>query len=359
MKSTTISIIIPTYNERDNVIPLVKRINRAISNYQHEIIFIDDNSRDGTAEQARSLSPAYPVRVIVRQNKKGLASAVVDGLQYAKGQVVLVMDADLQHPPEVIPGLLKEIESGADIVIASRYVTGGSVQGWGLARRIISRGAIFLAHLLLPLSRQVRDPVSGFFMFKRQVVANANLRPSGYKILLEILMEGNFGSTAEVAFTFSTRSRGESKLNARQQIRYLKHLYDLMRRKGELTRFAKFCLVGLSGVLVNVGLLWSLTEFLGLYYLISATISIESSIVSNFVLNNYFTFHDRRLPGAKTFLKRLLKFNLVSLGGLVINLGVLWTLTELFGIYYIFSNLCGILMATLWNYAANTWWTWK
>ena len=359
MKRTTISIIIPTYNERDNVAPLVKRINLAIPNYQHEIIFIDDDSRDGTAEQVRSLSPAYPVRVIVRKTKGGLASAVVDGLQYAKGQVVVVMDADLQHPPEVIPGLLKEIENGADIVIASRYVPGGSVQGWGLARRVVSRGAIFLAHLLLPLSRPVRDPVSGFFTFKRQVVANANLRPTGYKILLEILMEGKFGTTAEVAFTFSTRSRGESKLKARQQISYLKHLYDLMRRKGELARFAKFCLVGLSGVLINVALLWSLTEFLGLYYLISAIFSIESAIISNFTLNNYFTFHDRRIPGVKAFLKRLLKFNLVSLAGLVLNLGVLWTLTEFLGLYYIFSNLLGILMATLWNYTANTWWTWK
>jgi len=357
--SKTISIIIPTYNERNNVTPLIKRIDHALSNYDYEVVFVDDNSGDGTAEVAGALSSKYPVKVIVRQNKRGLASAVVDGLEHATGQIVGVMDADLQHPPEVIPDLLKEIQSGADIVIASRYVKGGACQGWGLTRRIISKGAIFLAHLLLPSTRQVRDPMSGFFMFNRQVVANADLKPTGYKILLEILMEGQFQNLAEVPYTFITRSRGESKLSTRQQIDYLKHIYSLMRRKGELLRFAKFCLVGLSGVLINMGLLWLLTEFAGLFYLLSAAISIESSILSNFTLNDFFTFPDRRLPGAKSFASRLLKFNLVSLAGLALNMGVLGLLTEVFGVYYLLSNLCGIAVATLWNYLVNTWWTWR
>ncbi len=354
-----ISIIIPTYNEKDNIIPLVERIDRALSNHDYEIVFIDDNSGDGTAELAATLSPKYPVKVIIRKDKRGLASAVVDGLEHATGQNVGVMDADLQHPPEVIPDLLREIESDADIVIASRYVKGGACQGWGLTRRIISKGAIFLAHLLLPSTRQVSDPLSGFFMFNRQVVANASLRPTGYKILLEILMEGQFQNLVEVPYTFRTRSSGESKLTARQQIDYLKHIYSLMRRKGELLRFAKFCLVGLSGVLVNIGLLWLLTEFVGLFYLLSAAISVESSILSNFTLNNFFTFSDRRLPGAKSFVSRLLKFNLVSLAGLAINMGVLWLFTEVFGIYYLISQLGGIAAATLWNYLVNLWWTWK
>lgn len=132
-----------------------------------------------------------------------------------------------------------------------------------------------------------------------------------------------------------------------------------MQRKGELRRFFKFCVVGLSGVLVNMGLLWLLTEFAGFPYLISAGFSIESSIISNFVLNDYFTFADRRSPKAKSFLNRLLKFNLVSLAGLAINIGVLWLLTEVFGVYYLLSNLCGIAVATLWNYLINTWWTWR
>jgi len=357
--SRAISIIIPTYNERDNIIPLVERIDQALSNYDYEIVFVDDSSRDGTAELAVALSPKYPVKVMVRQNKRGLASAVVDGLKQATGQIVGVMDADLQHPPEVIPDLLRAIKGGADIAVASRYIKGGGCQGWGLARRIISKGAIILAHLLLPSTRRVRDPMSGFFMFNRQVLAHADLRPTGFKILLEILMEGEFRNMAEVPYTFSVRSGGESKLNARQQVDYLKHIYSLMKRKGELTRFLKFCAVGLSGVLVNMGLLWLLTEIAGLFYLLSAAISIETSIISNFVLNDYFTFRDRRSPQVKSFLSRLLKFNLVSLAGLGLNMGVLWLLTEVFGIYYLLSNLCGIAVATLWNYLVNTWWTWK
>jgi len=306
-----------------------------------------------------ALSPDYPVRVMVRQDKRGLASAVVDGLKQVTGQIVAVMDADLQHPPEVIPDLLREIKGGADIAIASRYVKGGGCQGWGLIRRIMSQGAIILAHLLLPATRPVRDPMSGFFMFQRQVVAQADLKPTGFKILLEILMVGEFRHAVEVPYIFKLRSGGQSKLNVRQQVDYLKHVYSLMRRKGELVRFLKFCAVGLSGVLVNMGLLWLLTEFAGLFYLLSAAISIETSIISNFILNDYFTFRDRRSPHFRSFLSRLLKFNLVSLAGLGVNMGMLWLLTEVFGIYYLLSNLCGIAVATLWNYLVNTWWTWK
>jgi dolichol-phosphate mannosyltransferase len=269
------------------------------------------------------------------------------------------MDADLQHPPEVIPALIEKAKSGVDVVVGSRYIEGGGCQEWGLIRRIISKGALGLAHLFLPATRPVNDPMSGFFMFNRRVVDGVELRPAGYKILLEILMEGIIESTAEVPFIFVNRSGGESKLNARQQIEYLKHLYSLMRRTGEVLRFFKFCLVGLSGVLVNMGLLWLLTEIVGLPYIGSAAISIETSIISNFVLNDFFTFPQRRAPGTKPFFNRLWKFNIVSLAGLAINMGVLTLFTEVLDIYYLLSNLCGIVAATLWNYLVNTSWTWR
>ncbi|MCD6567779.1 MAG: glycosyltransferase family 2 protein [Dehalococcoidia bacterium] len=357
--SSVISLIIPTYNERDNIAPLIERIDGALSAYDYEIVFVDDDSGDGTAEIASSLSSRYPVRVIVRRDERGLASAVVEGLKQVKGQMVAVMDADLQHPPEVLAEMAKVLENGAEIAVASRYVAGGGCQGWGLVRRIISKGAVFLAHLLLPATRGIKDPMSGFFMLDRRVVEGADLRPTGYKILLEILMMGQFRSVTEVPYTFKTRTRGESKLSARQQIDYLKHIYSLMRRKGELLRFAKFCLVGLSGVFVNMGLLWLLTEVAGLFYLLSAAISIETSVLTNFTLNDLFTFHDRRSSGIKPLLKRLGKFNLVSLGGVGINMAILWLLTEHLGLYYLLSNLCGIAVATLWNYSVNTMWTWK
>jgi dolichol-phosphate mannosyltransferase len=357
--SKSISIIIPTYNERENITPLLERIDRALASRDYEVVFVDDNSKDGTAELINSLSHKYPARVAVRQEERGLATAVVHGIDHSEGGTIVVMDADLQHPPEVIPELLSKIESGADIVIASRYVEGGGMKEWGLIRRLISKGAIVLAHVLLPATRAVKDPMSGFFAFKREGIGKARLKPSGYKILLEVLMEGEFRNAAEVPYTFSNRSGGESKLNARQQIEYLKHLFSLMRRTGELTRFLKFCLVGLSGVGVNEGLLWLLKEKANLAYLGSAAIAIETSIITNFILNNFYTFRQRNEPGAKAFFSRLMKFNMVSLVGLGINLGILGLFTEVFGINYLVSNLIGIAIAFIWNYLLNTWWTWK
>jgi dolichol-phosphate mannosyltransferase len=354
-----LSVIIPTYNERDNIIPLVERIHQALSGHEYRLLFVDDDSHDGTAELARSLSSKYPVSVIVRQDKKGLASAVVDGLKHTGGETVAVMDADLQHPPEVMPAMLEAMNNGADIAIGSRYITGGGCQGWGLIRRIISRTAIFLAHLLLPSTRNVKDPMSGFFMFRRQSVADADLKPFGYKILLEILVLGNLYHAVEVPYIFRTRSHGESKLSSRQQIEYLRHIYSLMRRTGETWRIIKFCLVGISGIFVNEGLLWILAQLAGLPLVIASPISIECSIISNFTLNNFFTFHDRRSLALKSTLYRLLKFNLVSLGGLAINLGVLLFFTHVIGVYYLVANLFGIVVAFIWNYILSTWWTWR
>jgi dolichol-phosphate mannosyltransferase len=357
--SRAISIIVPTYKERENIPPLVERTDQALDGRDYEIVFVDDNSQDGTEELVATLSKQYPVRVMVRKDEKGLASAVVHGIDHTEGGTIVVMDADLQHPPEVLPALLNSVNNGVDIAIASRYVPGGGCGEWGLIRKIISAGAIILAHLLLPTTRVVKDPMSGFFAFKRKVVDKARLKPSGYKILLEVLMEGDFQNVAEVPFNFQNRQEGESKLNARQQIEYLRHIASLMWRKGEMLRFVKFCLVGGSGVVVNEGLLWLFTEKVGLPYLASAAIAIETSILSNFVLNNYFTFRQRNEPGIKAFFIRMWKFNMVSLAGLGINLGVLALFTEVFGIYYLLANLVGITVAFLWNYLVNTWWTWR
>ena len=356
----TISLIIPTYNEHDNIIPLTQRLNHVLSGHSYEIVFIDDNSADGTAELAASLKDEYPIKVIVRKNKRGLASAVVDGLKVTSGHIIAVMDADLQHPPELVPDLLREIEAGADVAVASRYVKGGGCQGWGLTRRLMSKGAGFLAHLLLPATRQVSDPMSGFFMFNREVVAEAQLKPTGYKILLEILMVGKFRSVAEVPYTFVTRERGKSKLSARQQIDYLKHIYSLMRRTKELLRFVKFCMVGGSGVGVDEGMLYLLSGVVGLKPVeLASALSAETAIITNFILNDIFTFRDRRSPGMKARLNRFWKFNLFCLAGVGIKVGILSLLYNVAGVPYLLANLIGIAVAMLWNYLLNNWWTWK
>jgi len=202
------TILIPTFNEHDNIAPLLERISAANPGKDYEVLFVDDDSRDGTAELIRQLSAKYPARVVVRRDKKGLASAVVDGFGWAESDIVLVMDADLQHPPEVVPSLVKAIKDGADIAVASRYVPGGGTAGWSRMRKIISGGAIMLAHVLLPQSRRVKDPMSGFFAFKKSVIAGVKLAPIGYKILLEMLIVGKSDKVTEVPFMFPPRELG-------------------------------------------------------------------------------------------------------------------------------------------------------
>ena len=358
--SKSISIVIPTYNERENIAELTERIHRALTPRDYEAVFVDDNSKDGTADFINSLSSQFPLRVIVRKEERGLATAVIHGIEHSDGQTVVVMDADLQHPPEVISDLLGAIESGADIAIASRYVKGGGMKQWGLVRKIISKGAIVLAHLALPATRSVKDPMSGFFAFKREALGNARLSPRGYKILLEIMIEGKFKNAAEVPFIFENRRGGESKLNAKQQVEYLKHLFSLMRRTGELWRFIKFCLVGASGVGVNIGIFALLTRLGGMgdQDFLALAIAIEASIITNFVLNEFITFRDRRTPGASFFI-RLLKFNVICIAGAGIQAGVYALFYHVWGIYDLVSDLIGIVIATLWNYVLNQWLTWK
>jgi dolichol-phosphate mannosyltransferase len=352
-------LVIPTYKERDNIAPLVERIHRALSPYDYEVVFIDDNSRDGTAEAVTALASRYPVRVVVRTDKRGLASAVVDGIGYARGDIIGVMDADLQHPPEVLPDLIKAIHDGADVAVGSRYVKGGGCQGWSLTRRLISRGATLIVHVLLPVTRQVKDPMAGFFMFRHSVVTGVTLNPLGYKILLEILMEGNIGQVKECPFIFQTRSRGESKLSSKTQREYLKHVFSLMQRKGEIRRLVTFILVGGSGVVVNLGIFAALTKLTSSPYLLAAGVAIELSIISNFILNDRFTFQDRRRRGSGQFWQRLGKFNLIALPGVGINIGVPLLILDHSGVYYYLAYLCGIVIATIWNYFMSTLWTWK
>jgi len=357
--SETVSVIVPTYNEKENIKPLIERVHQALAGYEHEILIVDDNSKDGTAEAAEELTRTYPVKVLVRKDERGLGTAVVHGVKNSSGNLIVVMDADLQHPPEVVPVLVKALQCGADFVVASRYIPGGGVPNWGLFRRIVSKTAIAIAHVLLPITRKIKDATSGFFAFQREGIAGAELRPIGYKIMLEILVEGKFNSTLEVPYIFKERSTGISKFNTRQQVEYLRHLFSMMKRTGELTRFVKFLAVGLSGVVVNMGALWLLTRFGGLPYYVSSLFAIELSIISNFALNDYFTFADRRNGNGNSFLSRLLRFNVTCAVGAAIQYGLLLLFTSVFGVHYLISNIIGIAAGTLWNYLVNVSWTWK
>ncbi len=353
-----ISVIIPTYNERDNITPLVERIHKALSGHDYEIVIVDDNSRDGTIEIAKGLASRYPVKLYIRTKERGLATAVIHGIKQASGNIIGVMDADLQHPPEVLPNLYKAIENGADIAIASRYVKGGGCPNWGLSRRMISKVALMVSHILLPSSRRIKDTMSGFFMFRRENVNPDKLKPIGYKIALEIMLVGSFKNVAEVPFIFAERSAGQSKLNARQQIDYLKHIFSLMSRTGEFMRFVKFIGVGISGTLVNLGVLKLVTVFTTWNDKVQLLPGIEVAVITNFLLNDFFTFADRRTGKTASFFTRMLKYNVLSLVGAFINWGI-GALMVNAGVNIFLADFVGILVAFLWNYFLSTIWAWK
>lgn len=356
-----ISVLIPTYMEAESLPELVERIETALNGASFEIVVIDDNSPDGTAEVASRLSERFGnIRVVSRPGKMGLGSAVVEGLRVARSRFVAVMDADLQHPPEILPQMLRKLMEGYDVVIASRFVAGGGVEGLSSWRKLVSKGATLLAHISLSKSRGVADPLSGYFAFDKAAIGEAELNPIGYKILLEVLAKGNYKSVFELPYTFERRAKGKSKLGLREMLRYLKHLYALVRETKEYRRPINFVLVGLVGIFVNEGLLWLLTERLGLYYLISAAVGSEVSILSNFALNELFTFRDLTTDvSPRSELIRAFQYNWTRVVGMWLGLLTLFALTMFLGLHYLLANLLGIAVGLAWGYATSITIVWK
>jgi len=227
-----ISVVLPTYNERENLPILIKELDRYLRSLNYEIIVVDDNSPDGTAEEARRLAEKYPVRVVVRKDERGLASAVIRGAREALSPIIVVMDADLQHPPRVARLLALKAMQGYDLVVASRYASGGGVENWSVARHIASLGATLLARIMVRGARSIRDPMSGFFAARRELLLDPRLRPKGFKILLEILGRVEPSRVAEVPFIFKTRRAGASKLSLKIIVDMVEQLLLLALRHG-------------------------------------------------------------------------------------------------------------------------------
>ncbi|EMA52675.1 MULTISPECIES: polyprenol monophosphomannose synthase [Halococcus] len=226
----SVSIIIPTYNERENIERVVDRCRAALEDYRFEIVVVDDDSPDKTWQLvADAYEGAETVRIVRRTEESGLATAVSRGFDEATAELCAVIDADLQHPPEKLPAFIEAFDTGADIVIGSRHVAGGGVENWSLLRRIVSRGAMAIAKLALPPTRGISDPMSGFFAIRREIIDGVALAPTGYKILLEVLMKCEYDRIAEVPYVFTERERGESKLTADEYLGFLTHIYDLRR----------------------------------------------------------------------------------------------------------------------------------
>ena len=222
-----ISVIVPTYNEADSLPPLIDRLNKAMEGHTWELVVVDDGSPDGTADVAARLSAEHPVWVVRRPGKAGLASAVIAGFKEARGDILVVMDADLSHPPETVPALVKAIEDGADLAVGSRYVSGGRTMDWPLSRRIVSRVACLMGNVLVP----VRDATSGFFAVRRSVIDRVHLNAIGFKIGFEVIARANTKRIVEVAYTFRDRELGASKFGRREVVQYLQQLGIVARDK--------------------------------------------------------------------------------------------------------------------------------
>ncbi len=221
-----VSIVIPTYNERENLPVLISKIFDVFgrSGIEGEVVVVDDNSPDGTAALAEELGRSHPVRVLKRAGKLGLSSAVIEGFAAAQGEILGVMDADLSHDPEVLPAMIWPIAAGeVEFVVGSRHVRGGGITNWPLLRRFVSTGAILLGR---PLTG-IRDVTSGFFFLRKEVLDGVRLNPIGFKIGLEIAVKGRFEKYREVPYTFTDRQGGKSKFNRKEILNYLKHLADL------------------------------------------------------------------------------------------------------------------------------------
>jgi dolichol-phosphate mannosyltransferase len=360
-----LSLVIPTYNESKNIPKIInllsQTLEQAIPN-AYELIVVDDNSPDRTWEIAAELIPEYPqLRVMRRTEERGLSTAVIRGWQAARGEVLGVIDADLQHPPELLLKLWGEIARGGDLAVASRHVEGGGVSDWSPIRRILSRGAQTLGLIILPeVIGRVSDPMSGYFMVRRSCIAGRTLSPVGYKILIEVVARGRVPWIGEVGYVFQERQEGESKVTSKQYVDYLRHLVRLRFSLGPIARFFRFGLVGFSGVFVDLGIFYLLRSQ-GMGLTSSAAISGELAIINNFLWNDFWTFGDiaSRQPGKRQRIKRLIKFNIVCLVGLVLNVLIVNFFFNFLGINEYVAKLIAIAAVTVWNFWLNLKLSWR
>ncbi|GAB7036240.1 MULTISPECIES: glycosyltransferase [Catenuloplanes] len=329
-----VSVVVPTRNEAGNVRPLVDRLRAAFGSTPAEIVFVDDSDDDTPA--AIAATGARLVHRPAGQRAGGLGGAVVAGFRAATAPWVVVMDGDLQHPPETVPELLAAGQiDNADAVVASRYRGAGRADGLaGRFRRLVSRATGALAKLVFPVRlRGVTDPMSGFFAVRRDAVPPDALRPDGYKILLEVLVRGRISRVVEVPYTFRSRLAGESKASLREGLRFGRHLLTLRLSR---PRIAGFALAGASGIAVNSAALWVFA--LGLPYLVAAVLAVQVAIGWNFLVIDRLVMP----PGRRTRLRRLGRFLLLNNTLTPVHVGLLYALVTYGGLHYLAANMIAI-----------------
>jgi dolichol-phosphate mannosyltransferase len=372
-----VSIILPTYNESQNIVDILKLINENIPKGIHtETIVVDDNSPDGTGKIVDDYISNIKkiaentIAIIHRKAKNGLSSAILNGVENAKGETIVIMDSDFSHPPQIIPKMIEAFKQyQCDLVVASRYITGGDIHGWTTKRKMMSKIATIIAKKGLGV--KTKDPMSGFFAFKKSIIKGLNFDALGYKFLLEILVKTKGIHIKEIPYTFENRKFGSSKLDNSTIIDYFKSVfklykYGIINEKQDdrssvrfLSKAARFFTVGLSGLGINyiVSLLFA-DGISNLWYIHATVIGIIASMTSNFILNKIWTFSDRDFTLIKS-LKQYGKFVGFSSLGALLQLGIVFYLVDLQNISYPLSLIVAVGLAAFGNFILNKKWTFK
>ena len=366
-----ISIIVPTYNESQNIISILKSIRESIpKGIYTQTIVVDDNSPDGTGKIVEDYVFSIKkiaentIDVIHRKAKNGLSSAILNGIQNAKAETIIVMDSDFSHPPQIIPKMIEAIKQyQCDLVVASRYIRGGNIQGWTRKRKLMSKIATLIAKRGLGV--KTHDPMSGFFAFKKNIIKELNFDALGYKFLLELLVKTKGIRIREIPYTFENRKFGSSKLDSSTIVDYFKAVWKLYKnekikttdeKRGSvrfLSKAARFFTVGASGFVVNyvVSMLFTsgLTDF---WYIHANIFGIIASISTNFILNKVWTFEDRDFSRKKT-LSQYGKFSIFSSLGAMVQLGMVFWLVDSYDVTYPLALISAIATAAFSNFILN------
>lgn len=367
LRAADLTIVIPTLNERENIVPLLERLDLALAGTRWEVIFVDDDSKDGTPEAVREIGRSDPrVRCLQRIGRRGLSTACIEGILASASPFVAVMDADLQHDESLLPGMLNVLRHEPyDIVVGSRYVAGGGVGAWDKTRAGMSGLATKLSRLIC--KTEIADPMSGFFMLRREMFESAmrNLSGQGFKILLDLLASApSAPRLKELPYQFRTRRYGESKLDTMVAWEFGMLLADKLVGHIVPVRFALFAMIGALGVVVDLIVL-SLALATGFGFVAAQAIATLVAMTSNFFLNNFFTYRDRRLKGWRLW-RGLFSFYVICALGAVANVGFAafvftgdahW-LAGVKGIPWL-ASLAGVIVGSVWNYAVSSVFTWK
>jgi len=359
--SPDLSIIVPTLDERDNIRPLIAEIEKALSGIRWEIIFVDDDSRDGTASLVREIARDDPrVRCLQRIGRRGLSTACIEGVLASAAPFVAVTDADLQHDERLLPDMLLALQTEPyDLVIGSRYVgDGGGAFSWSKRRRQISDLATRLSRLIC--KADIADPMSGFFMVRREAFEGAVRRLSGqgFKILLDLLASSPRPIPfKELHYDFRPRLYGASKLDSLVAWEFGMLIADKLIGHIVPVRFALFATIGCIGLFVQLAVLWLVLRLSNVDFAVAQSVAVIVAIMSNFLLNNFFTYRDQRLRGLRLW-RGLATFYVICSIGAVANVDVAAYVFHQRPVWWL-AGIAGALIGSVWNYAVSAVFTWK